>query len=369
MHSYMWHAWRVTRPTPKSIRSSRTNSCVQLRWRDRVRESPRQQAICLLTESQKDASKNKRTHSSRRMNASGSLRGPKSKVKPEVSTFWCGRKNTTEKDGITQKKRKYAHTHTHTLLTEIMKSVLIYLFILFFSCWRKYCKNPLLYLRDGVHGVFVVGGGVWVDGSSGLSAAPWQSRGFHACQNFSSTSTDLFVAPRDRRRERRWCLWVGPWSPLQRLWVSLPDFLCFFTPPPINVIALRKYVAFLSLSLFVCMCGFTFYFKSDSWILGVRVSTRHGRRQCLFGSVGQHFRTKLCHPSRRPHHNNKADQVSKSDALMFFFPLQKISSLNRMRFHPMLHPPDMGQQRPPALTEYCTLTVNWTREETAPSFI
>lgn len=195
----------------------------------------------------------------------------------DPSQKWSPKSALSDVDEKAQRRRmglrkRNESTHAHTADRDHEVGPVI---IFFFSCWRKYCKNPLLYLRDGVHGVFVVGGGVWVDGSSGLSAAPWQSRGFHACQNFSSTSTDLFVAPRDRRGERRWCLWVGPWSQLQRLRFSLPDFLCSFRPPAINVIALRKYVAFLSLSLFVCMffC-FVFFLK---WFLNIGSS-------CLYPS-------------------------------------------------------------------------------------
>lgn len=66
---------------------------------------------------------------------------------------------------------------------------------------------------------------------------------------------------------------------------SLPDLLCTFRPQPINVIALRKFTAFLPPSLFVCF-GFLFF---KTRFLNISVSTRHGRRLCLFASVGQHF--------------------------------------------------------------------------------
>lgn len=239
---------------------------------------------------------------------------PSQKWSPKSALSDVDEKAQRRRMGL-RKRNESTHTHTADRDHEVGPDIFIYLC---FSCWRKYCKNPLLYLRDGVHGVFVVGGGVWVDGSSGLSAALWQSRSFHACQNFSSTSTDLFVAPRDRRRERRWCLWVGPWSPLQRLWVSLPDFLCSFTPQPINVIAF----AFLSLSLFVCMCMcvFIFIFKVilEYWEF-VSLPVMGGGSVCLARLGNTSVQNCVILPAA-PINPNKADQVSKSDALMFFFP-------------------------------------------------
>lgn len=179
------------------------------------------------------------------MKASGSLRGPKSRVKPEVSTFWCGRKGTAEKGWGYAKETKVRTT----LLTEVLKSVVFSHHV----TAKIRCFTCVMVSMVAC----VVGGGrrsgrILLAFSSSLTVS-----GF-------SRLSKLFLPLRRSSSWHHvtidgsacWCLWVGPCGCRACGVFSLPDFSTLL----IKVIALKELCG-VSLSVYAYVC----VFLSNPW--------------------------------------------------------------------------------------------------------